>query len=73
MIRDYFVDYSNVLDSIRVGKPKMNPLALSTVPITLYCALGGIDNGFVPWDNSSNLLMYELESADAVRYGDING
>ena len=42
--------------SIGVVKSARNPSTLFSVPAISLCALGGIDGGFVPWDNLSNLL-----------------
>ena len=45
-----------ILGSMGVRTYVRTPLTLIFAPNILSCALGGIDGGFVPWDNLSNLL-----------------
>ena len=46
----------SIFGRIGVRKSARIPLALLVAPVIFPCTLVGIDGGFVPWDNSSNLL-----------------
>ena len=43
-----------------VGKSMRNSLVLIVAPVISSRALGGIDGGFIPWENSSNMLKCVL-------------
>ena len=45
-----------ILGSMGVGKYARTPLTLIVYHPILSCTLGGIDGGFVPWENSSNIF-----------------
>ena len=56
LIKASLVDSLSILGSIGIRKSTRNPLTLIVVPATLSCTLVGIDGGFFPCDNSSNML-----------------
>ena len=54
------VGYPPIFGRIGVGKSARTPSTLVFTPTMMYSALVGIDGGFVPWDNSSNLLNSKI-------------
>ena len=50
------VGYPPIFGRIGVGESTRNPLTLVVAHSMTYCNLVGIDGGFVPWDNSYNML-----------------
>ena len=52
-----------IFGSMGVGKSTRTPLTLLVAPAIMPHTLGGIDGGFVPWYNLSNLLKSYMQLA----------
>ena len=50
------VSFLSIFGRIGSGKSARTPSTLIVAPTISYHTLVGIDSGFVPWDNSSNML-----------------
>ena len=50
------IGYHQILRIMGVGKSTRTPSMLLVAPTIISCTLGDIKGGFVPWENSPNLL-----------------